>query len=85
MIPLLLQMLRNSSDINCGPLSETMVVGRPCRLKISRRTMIVAVAVVMGMFTISGYLLYASRTTKYVRRNTGPLKSTCNLCHGPVG
>ena len=36
-IPLFSQKVLNSEEINCGPLSETIDLSIPCRLKISLR------------------------------------------------
>ena len=51
-------------ELNYGPLSETKISGRPCLLKMSRNEVMVAWDVVHAIFTTSGYLLYASTTTR---------------------
>ena len=65
-ISLFSQKVLNYEEINCGPLSETIDLGIPCRLNISRRARIVHDDVMLFIFTTSGNLLYASTITKYM-------------------
>ena len=71
-IPLFSQKVLNSKEINCGPLSETIDLGIPCRLNISLRARIVHDDVMLFIFTTSVNLLYASTITKYMFPFTGP-------------
>ena len=71
-IPLFSQKVMNYEEINCGPLSETIDLGIPCRLNISLRARIVHDDVMLFIFSTSGNILYASTITKYM------FSFTCN-------
>ena len=61
-----LQIVLNYGEINCGPLSETIDLGIPCRVNISRRACIVDDDVVLFIFTTSENLLYVSTITNFL-------------------
>ena len=84
-IPLALQKFENSEETNCGPLSLTSCLGRPCIANVPSKTFIVLVTVVDVMSTISGHLEKALTSIKKVLPIKGPAKSKCTLTHGLAG
>ena len=74
----------NSSDRNCGLLSDINRSGIPNLENISLSTEIVRTAVVHDMILTSGHLEWASVTKKNIFPRNGPRKSTWILCHGAV-
>ncbi|KAF7233873.1 hypothetical protein EG68_12587 [Paragonimus skrjabini miyazakii] len=72
----------NWTEVNCDPLSETSVSGRPCWLKMHRRLLMVAEVVACVSGTISGHLEYSSTRMRYTIPLMGPAKSTWRRDHG---
>ena len=73
--PLLARNCLNSSEINCGPLSDTN-----CRGIVP-----VARVVVDTIGKTSGHFEWASKTTSSIFPLTGPAKSKWIRCHGWIG
>ena len=57
---------RNSTERNCGPLSDTNPTGMPCLANSVLRVLIVAVLVVLFISKISGNFEYASTTMRII-------------------
>lgn len=83
-IPLLEQNCRNSPERNCGPLSDTMIFGKPHLLKMSSADTVVLPHELV-ILTTSGNFLQASTTTRSVYPEVGPAKSLWIWDHGRPG
>ena len=57
---------RNSSQRNCGPLSDTSLAGMPCLANSVLRVLIVAVLVVLLISDIFGHFDDASTTMRNI-------------------
>ncbi len=73
---LLLRNHSNSSETNCGPLSDTSCSGRPYAANNFRNSLMVAEDVVVLISMTSGHFEWASTTISRVRPLNGPAKST---------
>ena len=62
----------NSFDVNEGPLSETIIWGRPCVANVEQSLLMAAVEDVDGTMCASIHLEYASTIMRSVFPNTGP-------------
>ncbi|PAV82514.1 hypothetical protein WR25_19772 [Diploscapter pachys] len=65
----------NSSEVNCGPLSDTIAFGNPCvaNTLLSARAVASALVLLIGM--ASGHLDIASTTISHILFAVGPQKS----------
>ncbi len=67
--------LKKSEEVNCGPLSDTMVCGRPSVTKTLSKASTVALAVVELIGTMYGKFDSASTTISHCLSQKGPAKS----------
>ena len=81
-IPWLLQFSLNWAEVNCVPLSDTIVSGRPWVANILSRTLIVAEALVDDIVIISGHFECESTKIGLVTTFIGPAKSICTRLYG---
>lgn len=65
----------NSLEVNCGPLSLTIVTGSPFLENMVLRTSIVRVDVVVLIFTTSGHFEFESTIIRNIYPRNGPAKS----------
>ncbi|KRY60391.1 hypothetical protein T03_13294 [Trichinella britovi] len=72
-------------EVNCVPLSETIMSGSPLILKICLKHDITDSDVVFFSNLSSSHLLKASTTIKKFLPKMGPARSTCMRDHGILG
>ena len=75
----------NSSDVNCGPLSDTSCSGIPYAANSCRSILTVLVVEVQFISKTLGHFEWASTMTRNDLPKNGPANSIWTRCHGFVG